>query len=415
MSHVGNVNTTTVKFFVVCMAVSLVCLHMELTHFRSNTPHATPREHHEFYWSSSGYRRTKVRSPLKKVENGEKTLDNSYDASGSMNEVYDSANEEVILNAFRSVTYRKLRSNWSARFNSGVQRRVSASNNFETLPENDSSLMQTRLQRSKSIILKHNNAYDQLIHLLTTFTIRGISSDFLPPSRPSTPFPSLKCSYVLPYSSSSSICKKSKRHCVKISAASETGQQLPVTHVNTLSHTRVQDVYLSGYENPLSRGCRVVERKEGRRLGNDKSVLQVKAGNECLKDIDYPNTCKESRKIRVPEEEEEAEEEEDGKSYTPIPLTIDSQRSFVHELGALTKFPHCLALDLLFDLAGLNSLHRHEVISTLLQELRKLLFDRQYRLVRSSTDGGDLQQFLHQEGLQQPLLVHALWQRLDCD
>lgn len=361
MRNIGSGNTTTVTFIVVCMAVSLICLLMELTHFRNNTPHTPPREHHDYYWSSSAYRRTKMRIRLKKVETVGKTLDNSYDASRIRNEVYESANEEVILNVFRSVTYRKPRSIWSPRFNSGVQRKVSRSNKIATLSENDSSVFQTRLQRSNSIILKHNNAYDQLIHLLTTFTARGIASNYLPsshPSDPSTSFIPLKCSYVLPYSPSSSICKKSKRPCVVISAASEADLKLPVNHANTHSHTGEQNVYLSGYENPLSCGCRVVKESI---LGNDKPVMQVKPGNEALNGIDYPNTCKESRKIRAPEEEE------DGKRYTQINLTIDSQRSFVHELGGLTEFPRCLALDLMFDLSGLNSLHRHEVISTLLQ------------------------------------------------
>lgn len=361
MRNIGSGNTTTVTFIVVCMAVSLICLLMELTHFRNNTPHTPPREHHDYYWSSSAYQRTKVRIRLKKVENVGKTLDNSYDAPRIRNEVYESANEEVILNVFRSVTYRKPRSIWSARFNSGVQRKVSSSNKIASLSEND-SLIQTRLQRSKSIILKHNNAYDQLIHLLTTFTARGIASNYLPfsphPSGPSTSFISLKCSYVLPYSPSSSICKKSKRHCVVISDASEANQKLPVNYANTYSHTGEQNVYLSGYENPWSCGCRVVKESI---LGNDKPVMQVKPGNEALNGIDYPITCKESRKIRAPEEED------DGKWYTQMNLTIDSQRSFVHELGGLTEFPRCLALDLMFDLSGLNSLHRHEVISTLLQ------------------------------------------------
>ncbi|MPC19252.1 hypothetical protein E2C01_012164 [Portunus trituberculatus] len=93
-----------------------------------------------------------------------------------------------------------------------------------------------------------------------------------------------------------------------------------------------------------------------------------------------------------------------------ISLTVDARSSFLQDVNG-QHFPRSLVLDLLFDLAGLNSLHKHDIIASLVQVMQQRVAARGYQLVASSAKGGDLLQYLHQEGLPPPLLVHTFWRR----
>ncbi|XP_027222436.2 uncharacterized protein [Penaeus vannamei] len=93
---------------------------------------------------------------------------------------------------------------------------------------------------------------------------------------------------------------------------------------------------------------------------------------------------------------------------TKYSLTVDADYTFMEEMKKL-KFSPLITFDTKFDLAGLNSLHKYEVVWKLLQVFRWLLPRNGYLLVRSSADGDDLLQYLQQEGLQEPLHILTLW------
>ncbi|KAK8396202.1 hypothetical protein O3P69_005336 [Scylla paramamosain] len=96
-----------------------------------------------------------------------------------------------------------------------------------------------------------------------------------------------------------------------------------------------------------------------------------------------------------------------------ISLTIDASSNFVQDAND-QHFPRSLVLDLMFDLAGLNSLHKHDIIASLVQVLQQRVVARGYQLVASSAKEGDLLQYFHQEGFPPPLLVHSFWWRPHC-
>ncbi|XP_063597657.1 uncharacterized protein LOC134774228 [Penaeus indicus] len=89
-------------------------------------------------------------------------------------------------------------------------------------------------------------------------------------------------------------------------------------------------------------------------------------------------------------------------------ITVDADYTFMEEIKKL-KFSPLITFDTKFDLAGLNSLHKYEVVWKLLQVFRWLLPRNGYLLVRSSADRYDLLQYLQQEGLQEPLHILTLW------
>nr|XP_045612412.1 uncharacterized protein LOC123766975 [Procambarus clarkii] len=91
-------------------------------------------------------------------------------------------------------------------------------------------------------------------------------------------------------------------------------------------------------------------------------------------------------------------------------ITVNARCAFLEDLKTL-RLHQQLLLDITFDLAGLNSLHKYEIIRKLVQELRWVLARGGYLLIRSSADGGDLQHYLQQEGLQRPLHVLTLLRR----
>nr|XP_053654635.1 uncharacterized protein LOC128703816 [Cherax quadricarinatus] len=89
-------------------------------------------------------------------------------------------------------------------------------------------------------------------------------------------------------------------------------------------------------------------------------------------------------------------------------VTVDAHYTFLKNLKTLGSHQRLL-LHTIFDLAGLNSLHRYEIIRRLVQVMSWVLSRRGYQLVHSSAKVEDLLQYLQQEGLQRPLLVLTLW------
>ncbi|XP_042856564.1 uncharacterized protein LOC122243143 [Penaeus japonicus] len=100
--------------------------------------------------------------------------------------------------------------------------------------------------------------------------------------------------------------------------------------------------------------------------------------------------------------------EGEAEGATKYTLTVDADYTFMEEIKKLKYWP-LVTFDTKFDLAGLNSLHKYEIVWKLLQVLRWLLPRNGYLLVRSSADGDDLLQYLQEEGLQEPLHILTLW------
>ncbi|XP_066952377.1 uncharacterized protein [Macrobrachium rosenbergii] len=89
-------------------------------------------------------------------------------------------------------------------------------------------------------------------------------------------------------------------------------------------------------------------------------------------------------------------------------INVDNSYIFVEEFKDLKYMP-VIRLDLKLNLAGLNSLHKYEVLSKLLKVIRWVLNKQGYHLERSSADGHLLHDYLHQEGVQQPLYIYTIW------
>ncbi|XP_064107578.1 uncharacterized protein LOC135216327 isoform X2 [Macrobrachium nipponense] len=89
-------------------------------------------------------------------------------------------------------------------------------------------------------------------------------------------------------------------------------------------------------------------------------------------------------------------------------INVDNTYIFVKEFMDLKYLP-VIRLDYKLNLAGLNSLHKYEVLSKLLKVIRWVLKKQRYHLERSSADSRHLHDYLHQEGLQQPLYIYTIW------
>ncbi|KAK3888497.1 hypothetical protein Pcinc_007456 [Petrolisthes cinctipes] len=101
-----------------------------------------------------------------------------------------------------------------------------------------------------------------------------------------------------------------------------------------------------------------------------------------------------------------------------ITLTVDTYTTFQKEVKELLLFPRhtpvhsppqTLKLTIILDLAGLNSLHKYEIISKFLKVMRRDLNGRGYQLVRSSADATHLLPLLLQEHLHPPFPILTLW------
>ncbi|KAK4290002.1 hypothetical protein Pmani_037069 [Petrolisthes manimaculis] len=101
-----------------------------------------------------------------------------------------------------------------------------------------------------------------------------------------------------------------------------------------------------------------------------------------------------------------------------ITLKVDTYTTFQKEVKELLLFPRhtpvhsppqTLKLTIILDLAGLNSLHKYEIISKFLKVMRRDLISRGYQLVRSSADATHLLPLLLQEHLHPPFPILTLW------
>ncbi|XP_068233873.1 uncharacterized protein [Palaemon carinicauda] len=89
-------------------------------------------------------------------------------------------------------------------------------------------------------------------------------------------------------------------------------------------------------------------------------------------------------------------------------ITVNDTYLFINEFKDL-KYTPLMRLDFELNLDGLNSIHKYEVLSKLLKVLRWVLNEHGYHLERSSADSRLLHDYLHQEGLQQPLHIYTIW------
>ncbi|XP_045108677.1 uncharacterized protein LOC123503198 [Portunus trituberculatus] len=275
----------------------------------------------------------------------------------------------------------------------------------------------------KRVHLNQSNAYDELIHLITLSASQTVSREIFSSlshiflltnfnkvsiSNPTVSFPLhfssttassiYECLFVS--HSSSTLCKKKTKYCVE-PIALKYNLQISDIQTEGPSHLNVNKANFNEY--PLIGNCQEVIQRQGGRLG-EKSGGVI----ENVRKDRHTDVCIEN--LKTPMKTKKIIDERKNIKDIRISLTVDARSSFLQDVNG-QHFPRSLVLDLLFDLAGLNSLHKHDIIASLVQVMQQRVAARGYQLVASSAKGGDLLQYLHQEGLPPPLLVHTFWRR----
>ncbi|XP_071552438.1 uncharacterized protein [Panulirus ornatus] len=217
---------------------------------------------------------------------------------------------------------------------------------------------------SKAKLLKEINAFDELNDLLTTSTTRCLMVDSLSPPRNPQKLSKYRCS------------------------------------VHNFSECHHKSSTNKRYSKLCSRYVR-----------HSYDVKPVTSGPGSLNPFQTDSIKTDPSKTQVIKTQDlwRQEEEASGDVKTSHhKITVDAHYTFLEDLRSLGSSQR-LTLDTKFDLAGLNAIHKYEIVGRLLQAVRWALTQRGYHLMRSSADEASLLQYLHQEGFQEPVHVLTLW------
>lgn len=368
MSNAVAVKTGTI--FGVYMFVAIYCVYMGV-----KKPRTASQRIDESQQNTGSLTVTWAES--EKVEYDRRTSQwRVFNKHTKITDVHSAGEDEVQYDYFTSERVKRIKNKQYTEF---------LKDRFRTMkkypPESDPFIPLKMLRKTVHPV-NQSNAYDQLIHLVTLPTSQTVSRktyfysplhSFLPTTpnpllilNPTISFPlyhsaatTAKCSFA----SHSSSCKKKIKYCAKPPITLKTNLHLSNIQTEGPSHLNVnKGVYLSKLNaNPLIGFCADVMQRRFGRFGEEWEGVGV---TDDVRKDKHTDVCTENLKTRM-----KPKKLDEGKKTTKdirISLTIDARSSFLQDLN-VQHLPRSLVLDLIFDLAGLNSLHKHDIIASLVQ------------------------------------------------